>query len=301
MVRRILRAYLSLTRGERNGFLVLTVLIMVLLAGRILIPHLIERPVHDFTEAETAFLAFRSALQEAETREGLEQLSAGRESGSIHPPSRAAIQYFNFDPNYIAYEELLKLGLSDRVARTLVKYRNSGGKFNSKQDLMKVYGLKMADFNRLEPYIDIPSVPVPAVKKQVPMAFELNGTDTLQLQGIYGIGPVFANRIIRYRDLLGGFYSREQLKEVYGLKEEQYEEIIMHVFIDTSFLRRMNLNSVERETLSMHPYLTAYQADAIIAYREYKGEWKDIHEIMWNQLLPDSVFERISPYLRIEK
>jgi DNA uptake protein ComE-like DNA-binding protein len=51
----------------------------------------------------------------------------------------------------------------------------------------------------------------------------------------------------------------------------------------------------------MHPYLTPYQADAIIAYREYKGEWKDIHEIMRNELLPDSVFERISPYLNIKK
>lgn len=164
---------------------------------------------------------------------------------------------------------------------------------------MKVYGIGMADFSRLEPYIDIP--PVPAARKRDVISFELNGTDTLQLQGIYGIGPVFADRITRYRDLIGGFYSREQLKEVYGLQEEQYEEIIRHVFIDTSFLLKMNLNTVEREILVRHPYLTAYQADAIMAYRDYKGEWTDIREIMWNHLLPDSVFERIRPYLKIEK
>lgn len=301
MIRRILRAYLSLTRGERNGFFILAILIMILLAGRILIPVITERPIPDFNEAETAFLAFRSALQESETREVPEQESSGWESGSVYPQSRTAIQYFDFDPNHIPYEELLKLGLSARVARTLIKYRNSGGKFHSKQDLMKVYGLDKADFHRLEPYIDISSVPVPNVEKRNVLAFELNDTDTLQLQGIYGIGPVFANRIIRYRDLLGGFHTREQLKEVYGLQEEQYEEIIRRVFIDTSFLRRMNLNTVERETLLLHPYLTSYQADAIIAYRDYKGEWKDIHEIVWNQLLPDSVFERISPYLKIDK
>jgi len=299
MVRRILMAYLSLTRGERNGFFMLAILIMSLMAGRILIPVITESPIPDFNEAETAFLSFRHALQGAETGVSPEQASAGREPGSEHPPSRAAIQYFDFDPNHITYEELLILGLSDRVARTLVKYRNSGGKFHSKQDLMKVYGLERADFYRLEPYIDIPLIP--AVRKRDAIAFELNGTDTLQLQGIYGIGPVFANRITRYRDLLGGFYSREQLKEVYGLQEEQYEEIIRHVIIDTSFLRKMNLNTVEREILIRHPYLTAYQADAIMAYRDYKGEWTDIHEIMWNNLLPDSVFERIRPYLKIEK
>ena len=299
MVRRILMAYLSLTRGERNGFFMLAILIMSLMAGRILIPVITESPIPDFNEAETAFLSFRHALQGDETRVRPEKASAGREPGKIHPPSRDAIQYFDFDPNHITYGELLKLGLSDRVARTLVKYRNSGGKFHSKQDLMKVYGLERAEFSRLEPYIDIP--PIPAARKRDAIAFELNGTDTLQLQGIYGIGPVFANRITRYRDLLGGFYSREQLKEVYGLQEEQYKEIIRHVIIDTSFLRKMNLNTVERETLMMHPYLTAYQADAIMAYRDYKGEWTDIHEIMWNNLLPDSVFERIRPYLKIEK
>ena len=299
MVRRILMAYLSLTRGERNGFFLLAILIMSLMAGRILIPFITESPIPDFNEAETAFLSFRHALQESETGIRPEQASAGREPGSEHLPYRDAIQYFDFDPNIIAYEELLRLGLSDRVAGTLINYRKSGGKFHSKQDLMKVYGIGMADFSRLEPYIDIP--PVPAARKRDVISFELNGTDTLQLQGIYGIGPVFADRITRYRDLIGGFYSREQLKEVYGLQEEQYEEIIRHVFIDTSFLRKMNLNTVERETLVRHPYLTAYQADAIMAYRDYKGELTDIHEIMWNHLLPDSVFERIRPYLKIER
>ena len=122
MVRRIILAYMSLTRGERNGFFVLAILIMILLAGRILIPVLTERPIPDFKEAESAFLAFRSAMQEAEAGEELEQLSAKMESGKIFPPIHAAIQYFNFDPNHITYEELLKLGLSNRVARTLVKY-----------------------------------------------------------------------------------------------------------------------------------------------------------------------------------
>lgn len=301
MLHRILMAYLSLSRGERNGFFILAILILIVLAGRILLPVLIVRSVPDFTEAESAFMAFRSALQEAETIDGPEPASAGRKSGRVYSPSRTAIHYFNFDPNSITYEELLTLGLSDRVARTLLKYRESGGKFHDKTELMRVYGLEKEDFQRLEPYIEIAPLPVPVVERRIPKAFDLNGTDSIQLQEISGIGPVFANRIIRYRDLLGGFYSREQLKEVYGLRQEQYEEITRHVFIDTSSLRRINLNLVKREALSKHPYLTAYQADAIIEYREYKGEWEDIYEIPRNQLLPDSVFERISPYLEVLK
>jgi DNA uptake protein ComE-like DNA-binding protein len=263
------------------------------------LPLISYRSIPDFSEAETAFLAFRSALLESETRKRPEYEFSEREASGAPSLTRRAIRYFNFDPNRITYKEMLSLGLSERVARTLINYRNSGGKFLHKQDLMRVYGLEMKDFSRLQPYIMIP--PAPPAKKPLPAAFELNATDSIQLQGIHGIGPVFADRITRYRDRLGGFYSREQLKEVYGLKEEQYEEIIRHVYLDTSLLQKMNLNSVDRQTLLMHPYLTAYQADAMIAYRNYKGEWKDIHEIMRNHLLPDSVFERISPYLKIEK
>jgi len=292
MIHRILMAYLSLTRGERNGFFLLAILLLLLLAGRILIPVIIERPIPDFKESETAFLAFISAMQEAETSDRPEQVSAGMQNGSKYPPSYSAVQYFHFNPNIIAYKELLTLGLPERVARTLIKYRDSGGEFRSKTDLLKVYGLKVEDYSRLEPYIDIASLPVREVKEQVPISFELNGTDSIKLQEIYGIGPVFARRIIRYRDMLGGFYSREQLKEVYGLREEQYDEIMKHVFIDTSYLRRINLNSVERETLLKHPYLNVYQADAIIAYGEYKGEWKDIHEIKSNVYKKESTGSR---------
>lgn len=300
MVRRILMAYLSLTRGERNGFFILSLLIILLLAGRFLIPVLVERPIPDFRENEKAFLAFRSAYLETLTATEDEKTYAGREPGSGQHPSRADIQYFHFDPNYITYGELKKLGLSERVVRTLIRYRNSGGKFQTKQDLMKVYGLEIADFQRLEPYIDIAKVPVPVKKERHTPAIELNGTDSLQLQEVFGIGPVFAKRIIKYRDLLGGFYSREQLKEVYGLSEDQYMELVKQVYIDTSLLRRMDLNLVVRDSLRKHPYLNVYQADAIIAYREFKGEWENKHEILSNQLLPDSVFQRISPYLIIE-
>lgn len=290
-----------MTRGERNGFFLLAILIMLLLAGRVLIPVMVKRPVPDFQEAEAAFTAFRSALQESEAGQKGTGGSSVSPEGNARPPARRDIQYFVFDPNHISYGELLELGLSASVARTLINYRNSGGKFHSKPDLMKVYGLSQSDFHRLEPYMDIPSVTVPAAHSGTAAAFELNATDTSALQGIHGIGPVFAGRIIRYRDLLGGFYTREQLKEVYGLRQQQYEQIIRHVFLDTSILKRMDLNTVERQTLCMHPYLTAYQADAIIAYREYKGEWKDIHEIVRNGLLPDSVFKRIRPYLKIGK
>jgi competence ComEA-like helix-hairpin-helix protein len=263
-------------------------------------PFIMERPIPDFRGGDTVFMGFRKALLAPEKMDQPANGSSGWVYDSAYPPA-PSVQYFDFDPNQVGFEELLRLGLSARVARTWVNYLNSGGKFREKPDLMKVYGLGEADFKRLEAYIDLPPVPVPDAKKRNAGEFELNAADSLQLQGIYGIGPVFAARIIKYRDLLGGYYTREQLKEVYGLGEQQYEEIFRHAIIDTGSLRHINLNTVERETLSSHPYLTAYQADAIIAYRDFTGGWKDIREIQRNHILPDSVFKRIRPYLKVEK
>jgi DNA uptake protein ComE-like DNA-binding protein len=162
---------------------------------------------------------------------------------------------------------------------------------------MKVYGMDKAAYQRLEPFISIP--PAPAIPIKDTKTFELNAADTARLQGIYGVGPVYAARIARYRDLLGGFYSTEQLKEVYGLSGQQYREISQQTFVDTGLLKKMDLDIVDRETLARHPYLTPYQADAILAYREFKGGWNSLNEILTNGLLPDSVFRRVMPYLKI--
>ena len=274
MIRRMIRAYLSLTRTERNGFFVLAILIMVLGLGRMMVPVLFRPPIPDFSAAEADFLAFRSALEEDHVPNAPPSGSDKRQKAPHPATARTNIRYFPFDSNLVSFEELLGLGLSAPVARTLVNYRNSGGEFKVKEDLLKVYGLEQEDYLRLGPYITMP--PVPAIPGKPVWTLELNAADTIQLQRIYGIGRAFAARIARYRSLLGGFYDCVQLREVYGLSEQQYGEILRHAILDTTLLERMDLNTVDRQGLARHPYLTPYQADALIAYREFSGGWYNL-------------------------
>jgi DNA uptake protein ComE-like DNA-binding protein len=127
--------------------------------------------------------------------------------------------------------------------------------------------------------------------------FELNGADSVQLVSVYGIGPVFARRIIRYRELLGGFYRKEQLLEVYALGRLQYDELCRRIFIDSTRIRKLHLDSLQAWDLSRHPYLDPYQAAALVSYRKARGGFNNPGEIHANRLLPDSVFEKILPYL----
>ncbi|MBP5589614.1 MAG: helix-hairpin-helix domain-containing protein, partial [Bacteroidales bacterium] len=95
---------------------------------------------------------------------------------------------------------------------------------------------------------------------------ELNSCDSAALEALPGIGPVLSARIIRYRNLLGGFYDVGQLREVYGLSEETFSLIEGRVRVDTSLVQRVSVNFAEYGTLLRMPYLEKEDVDNIMRY-----------------------------------
>jgi DNA uptake protein ComE-like DNA-binding protein len=131
-----------------------------------------------------------------------------------------------------------------------------------------------------------------------PVMVNLNRSDSLELMKIKGIGPVLSRRIVKYRYLIGGFMLREQLLEVYGINSDNYGLIAPQVFIDTAGTRYIDLNTTDLETLCRHPYLDAYQARAIISYRELQGRFTHAGQLVEENLLPEETYNRIRDYLR---
>jgi len=125
----------------------------------------------------------------------------------------------------------------------------------------------------------------------------LNSCDTSQLISLPGIGPVLSVRIIKYRNLLGGYAAVEQLREVYGLSPETFELIRERVMADTTLINRININTAAYKELSRLPYFEKYEVTAILKYRELKGRIESINALVDNKLIPaDKVF-RVRPYL----
>lgn len=60
---------------------------------------------------------------------------------------------------------------------------------------------------------------------------EINTADTTELKRLRGIGSVLSARIVKYRGKIGGFTSVEQLRNIYGLSQETYEDILPHIWI----------------------------------------------------------------------
>ncbi len=118
---------------------------------------------------------------------------------------------------------------------------------------------------------------------------DLNTADTLQLKSIKGIGSVLSKRIIKYRNLLGGYVKVEQLKEVYGISEELYERCKTYFYTETSKVKRIPLLESNIKVISKHPYFNYEQSKELVNLHR-KGvdikninasDLKNIDEIEW--------------------
>jgi competence protein ComEA len=133
-------------------------------------------------------------------------------------------------------------------------------------------------------------------KQQKPL-FDINKCDSTSLEALPGIGPVLASRIVKFRNLLGGFAYVDQLREVYGLPEETYNMISGRLFADSSAVRKINVNSADYRELSRLPYFERYEVTAILKYREINGSISGVSDLIDNKLIAPEKVRKVRPYL----
>jgi len=208
-----------------------------------------------------------------------------------------------FDPNTVQEDSLRHWGIPPNVARNLRKYREADGTFRAKQDLRKIYGMNDSLWDIMEPFVAIP-LSKPSKKDssnpslQTARSIDINMADSLALMKIKGIGPVLSTRIIKYRRLLGGYYSKDQLDEVYGLSEEVLQRLKDRVYINPEFTyHKLSINSLDYRELARHPYISYTQARAIVAYREMHGSFDVLEKVKAIHLIGDSTYIKLYRYL----
>lgn len=233
-----------------------------------------------------------------------------------------------FDPNKADSLELLTLGIPPRVASNILRYRRAGGKFRRPEDLARIYGMPDTTFAQIEPYIiilqqkrkegtdtraDKPKADslrkVPQERsKEHPYAeymrtklkpgesVDINRADTTELMKIPGIGPVYAKMIVDYRNRLGGFHSATQLSDLEALPEQLGE----WVRVDDISTEKLSINKLSVTQLRSHPYLTFYQAKAIVDLRHREGDIKSARQLLFLDEFTEADIKRLSPYLSFE-
>ena len=202
------------------------------------------------------------------------------------------------DPNVASYKDLRKYGLNEFQANNLIRYRNSGGRFHSGTDLLKIYGIDSTFYLSLSDYIQIKEAKTDLkFPLEDSLHIELNSIDTAGLMKLPGIGSTLAGRIIKYRKLLGGYYSKKQLLEVYNLNGETYEKIQASLYVDTLGISKIRLNFAEYADLIKHPYLGREEVSKILDYRQRNGSIKRIEALRGIEGFEPELITKISPYI----
>lgn len=137
----------------------------------------------------------------------------------------------------------------------------------------------------------------PVARRERRTLLEINTCDSAAFEALPGIGPVLSARIIKYRKLIGGFVTVDQLKEVYGLPEETFNLVSSRLMVDTTAISRISINKAEFGELIRHPYFKRSEVSAIIKFRELKGRITGINEMIENNLISSETAKRMRRYL----
>lgn len=132
------------------------------------------------------------------------------------------------------------------------------------------------------------------VKARPVSQIDLNASDSSELVKLPGIGPVYAAKIMRYRDNLGGYTDIAQLMEIAGLPDSLMEWFVV---TDTVPVRKILVNTATLAELRRHPYIDFYQARAIIEFRHERGKIKGPEQLSFMEEFTDQDLIRLEPYL----
>ena len=293
-MRKLLNAYFDFSKGEFNGLIALIVLVVLIAVTPDVYRFIMPEPEDPVVE--------QLAIKRLEFGVKQPRRFNDRRVTKENPKKERSYSLFPFDPNTINIDDWQKLGLSFKQSAAIIKYLEKGGKFRKAEDLQKMYTITPEIYKRISPYVKIEdkyagNIKAKALVPKETKIIEINEADSAALIEIKGIGPAFANRIIKYRARIGGFYRKEQLLEVFGLDSIKYEEIRNQISVDGQKIKRININIARLEDFKGHPYIRYKQINAIIEYRKQHGNYSNIADLNKVAILDPETVERFAPYL----
>ncbi|MCH8905207.1 MAG: helix-hairpin-helix domain-containing protein [Bacteroidetes bacterium] len=311
-MREFFKEYFTFSSSERNGVLILLlVLFAVAITPSIMVRFHKSEPF-DFTTLDEEVQAF-IATTNADT---MDSHATIQPFNHVEEDTTKPATLYQFDPNHLTRDEWIAFGIKPGIAKIILNYLSKGGRFYKKEDLKKIYGLQESDYIKLAPYITIPLLQTQTQTQAQPYTHTfthpnppaggeggpicINSSTASELTQLYGIGEILSSRIIKYRDLLGGFVEVTQLLEVYGIDSIRYANFEKNITIVDSSISRISLNTATFEQMKKHPYISAPIAGGLVKYRSKAGPFKTKEDIKELTIISNEDYRRFIPYIEIE-
>jgi DNA uptake protein ComE-like DNA-binding protein len=260
------------------------------------------------------------------------QFTTTTEASVATAQDQATSSWTAFNANQVSADDLIQMGLSERKAKTFVKYRTARKGFRKAADMNKVFGLTEEEREQLMTYaqFDTPSSPrfqqaTHAKPKVEFFTFDPNTVTAKELQTM-GVRQSAINNLVNYRKAGGTFEVKEDIEKLYSWKAEDYDRIADYIQIEQqeqTVIASADLNQQPSSTNRPDSYEVAerasviidinrasieewqalkgigpYYAKRIVRFREALGGFADVTQVGNTHHLPDSVFQNIMLSLR---
>lgn len=283
----------SFSRTERNGLLILFLIIVLVVGARVYINYSLssENQMPDTARFASEIAEFRKALEKKDDPEYISRLD------KYIIERYDSIQLFRFNPNTVSKEQWKELGLSEKQIQTIMNFRAKGGKFYDKNDFRRMYGIRTRQYLILEPYIDLPEHYYPSSYRQYSSSYKSSGygddafePDSLfmfdpnkatseQLEAL-GLSYKQASAVINYRKSGGNFRKKSDFKKIYTISEKEYSALEPYIDLPNekplgnmeSESELVDINALsEQEFRQLDDKFWQYNARNIVKYRNLLG------------------------------
>jgi competence protein ComEA len=217
------------------------------------------------------------------------------------------------DPNTITASQWQKLGLSEKQASSVLKFKERTKGFKSISDLEKLFVMPKQLLLIIQDSLVFPKNAIQTnsfetsswsaskldKKGTNKSKVDINSATEEELMSINGVGPFFAKGIVKRRTQLGGYASLNQLLEVWKMDDEKFQIILPNVKVDPMDIQKININTATAEELKVQAYITWNVANSIVKYRIQHGNYGALQELRKSVLIDAELYEKIKDYLTL--
>lgn len=288
-----LKSHFAFNRSQRSGILLLSLFILILLG----IYHFV-----DFSETSSFDTSSPEIVAIQQELDSITKAELENKKPKIFP----------FNPNFITDYKAYTLGLSTEEYDRLKNFRSKDKWINSVADFKRVTQVSDSVLAQISPYFKFPDwVTNPKPKKKSYSNFtaekpyaqkiDLNTATKEQLQQVSGIGEAYSDRIVKYRNKLGGFTDDVQLYNVYGLDAAVVKRALKQFTVKTPReIEKMNINTASASDIATIPSISFELAKKIWEFRKLRERLENITELQKLEGLSQSKLQLIQLYLYAE-